>query len=144
MTVIHVRRGLSIHTVTFPYDPEVVDLIKRVVPGSVRSWSPATKEWRIESGHYCDDFVRLAKHYGHTVVDDGAKPQGGPRFKPSAPKVTPALEVDWAAALFDALPGSVIEKAYRALSRVLHSDVCDECDDELMKSLNRAHDGATK
>jgi hypothetical protein len=46
-TVVFARRGEH-YTVKFGYDPELVELVKLVVPSHARRYDPAATEWTVE------------------------------------------------------------------------------------------------
>lgn len=60
----------------------------------------------------------------------------------STPRSTPPVNTAWARTLFDALPTTLHDKAYRALAKVLHPDTGGDA--ELMKALNAERDRRKK
>lgn len=113
-------------SVSFRYDPEVIDLIK-TFPSSARRWNPATKVWAVE-GFAVRELAALLTQYGHRVIEPSR----------TTPPPRSAPHDSWADALMDAVGRQRIEPVHRALTRVLHPDVGG--DTELMQALNAARD----
>lgn len=115
--------------VSFPYDPDYVEIIKRVVPKGSRSYNANTKAWTIGS-HYrrtlenaFDQLERIranrydtppqrAAHHGTRPLDDVFRE------------------------LFTLIPEHLRTPTHRALMKVAHPDVGG--DTEMAKALNMA------
>lgn len=95
------------YDVTFPYEAEIVELIKAEVHPSKRKWEPARKAWAVDAG-VAATLAEILIKAGYAVV---------------GLKVQRELADDWATRLFAAV-GPVREDAvYRALAKILHPDL---------------------
>lgn len=117
------------YTVTFPYNPTVVGLIKREVPGSGRSWDPALKEWRV-SDAYVDDLAAVIQHYGFKIEVQ----------KPANPPAPTGGTQNWAATLFSRVGPARTEAVFRAMQKVVHPDNPLTGDNDLCRELIEARE----
>ncbi len=116
--------------VRFPYNRELVDLLKAHVPYDEREWDPDRKVWTVWAASlYLDAFLSGAIYYGHEVLDLRKKQETPPPPQEPSPS--------WADALFQAVGPERANAVYRALSRVLHPDT-EHGDHELMVQLTDA------
>jgi hypothetical protein len=122
-TVIFTRRG-DIYTVRFRYDPELVELLKDVVPSYARSWTKTTKEWTVHI-EYAEQLAAAIRQLGHQVIG----------FDP--PKINDHTNTDPFTALFHHVGPNRVDPVHRALTRVLHPDT-DTGDTRLQQELNDA------
>lgn len=96
----------------FPYNAAAVAAIKACVPYTARSWNPDGKSWIVREP-YVDSALRtVSRVVGQLDVAD---------LRP--PKLSTGSSVDWASALFAALPENLRTPVYRALLKVLHPDI---------------------
>lgn len=121
----HQRPDDHHYAVCFPYDPDIVTLIKRV-PSHARSWNPEIKEWRV-SDVYVNELAALLKKNGHHVLGVGAAN-------------ATASTSQWAEVLFQRVGEARVESVFRALTRVLHPDNLVTGDGSLQQELNNARD----
>ncbi len=135
MTAIQFSRIAFGYTVTFRYDPEVVDLIKSTVPAHSRTWDAARKAWTVDE-MWAPALVGALKLSGHTVsgYSTGNSHTPPPRQNKGG---------EWASAVFVRVGPERATAVYRALSRCLHPDT-PSGDKQLQQELNDAHDAATK
>jgi hypothetical protein len=98
----------------FAYSPDAIAALKDGIPHTARHWHPAGKFWRIDEPFVDTALSVVCPHVGRLRVADLRRP----RAVSSAP-----APVDWAQALFAALPEHLREPAYKALLRILHPDV---------------------
>jgi hypothetical protein len=102
-----------------PYDPVLVDGLKRAVEYSGRQWDASRKRWII-SALYADDLVRFLTDFGAQIQDDRAP-------APTAVMAPPPMPPDLKEA-FDALflaytaPLCVAEASHKALVKYHHPD----------------------
>lgn len=137
MTAIRFTRKTVGFTVTFRYDPTLVELLKSVVPSFARSWHPDRRVWHIDDD-CAEGFAAVAQALGHTVV--GIEPEPPPR----ATRGTDSGSSDqWARILLRAVGPSRHEPVFRALTRVLHPDNAVG-DTRLMQQLNEARAAVAK
>lgn len=114
------------HSVRSAYDPAVVSLIKRAIPGYARSWSAASRAWFIDPDWAAVLAAELRCH-GHTVT--GA---GDTRHKPHSDTD------EWARLLFERVGTRRVSVVHRALTRVLHPDNRETGCQQLQRELNDA------
>jgi hypothetical protein len=123
-TVLITGTGMM-RTVRFRYDPDLVDLIKTIVPSYARSWRPADRSWTLDID-WTAQLIAAIRAAGHTVItDDDQHPPSDHRRQ------------GWANGLFDRVGPSRAPACYRALSRVLHPDTAGG-DTQLQQELNQA------
>ena len=98
------------------------------MPGHARSWRPHTKTWLVDP-FWAPILADTLRVLGHSVTgldgrrrDDRARDCG---------------DADWARALFRRVGPGRHASVYRALSKVLHSDIGG--DDRIQQELNDAH-----
>src|SRR5271165_5519105 len=117
------RRGPNYFAVRFPYDANIVALVK-TLPNYARTWEPAAKEWVIDAGHA----PALAAHLrecGYTVVG---------LHDPNV-NANNNTKTTWAKDLLIAVGPERADLVHRALTRILHPDNPDG-DLALMRDLN--------
>lgn len=131
MSTISITIGTFEATVSFRYDPAVVDLVK-TLPSYARSWNSSAKHWTVDQG-YVDQLAALLRADGHRVVITGGRKQSS---TPPPPRTAP--RENWADALLEAVGQERVEPVHRALTKVLHPDVGG--DTKLMQALNAARD----
>jgi hypothetical protein len=123
MTAVVFEHHGAAYTVRFPYNADVVELIKTVVPSYARTWHPAVKTWAVDAT-YAHQLAATLRRLGHTVVGIDE----------------PSRDVScqgWAQHLFRAVGPSRSTAVYRALSRCLHPDT-PTGDTTLQRELNAA------
>lgn len=109
-------------SVRFTYDPDIVSLLKCIVPSHARKWDSANKTWWVSRAFIetvTDHFRALGIH----VIEE----------KPPTRQC-----VDWADELFRAVGRHRIGPVHRALTKVLHPDNAETGDCELQRQLNDA------
>jgi hypothetical protein len=126
MTTVLFQRHTTVYTVTFPYSPVLVNIIKTTVPGYARTWDQPTKQWTVES-LWAPILAAEIRRLGHIVIGLDDPPQR-PRWTDSA---------GWARAVFQRVGPTRAPLAYRLLSRVCHPD--HGGDHHLQIELNRAY-----
>ena len=110
-----------------PYDPLLVEGLKRAIDYGGRQWEPSRKRWII-SALYAKDLVRFLQSYGAQIQDD--RQQGHPgALAPLPPMPTDLKEAFDALHLAYTAPLCVAEAAYRALSKYCHPDRGGEAQD---------------
>lgn len=109
--------------INFPYDPDLVELIKQLSPG-VRSYDRDTKTWMVLDEHA----VRLADvmgKAGHVILHgDEAPPKPRVPREPGLFPPTdgyPAAEV--AETFIASIPGNQVGAVFRAMAKLLYPDL---------------------
>lgn len=120
--------------VRFPYNREVVDLLKGTVPARARSWDPNASVWTLTADTWLPDLVAALEAAGHRVVTVGEPRQK--RQKPT--QRTRTAEIGWADAVFSAVGPTRHKAVFRALTSVLHPDRPDTGDRALFEALESA------
>lgn len=118
----------------FPYDAEMVDQIKELIPRSERWWDPQTRCWSIH-GDYLTEILHQARRLGFTiprVVQEGDTSDPPPRKAPTNP-VSPVAE------FAGLLSFETLHRAFRAEAARTHPDRAGG-DPERMKKLNSTWD----
>lgn len=113
-----------------PFDAK--DLIKSMPD---RKWSPADKAWVIPD-YDVDDLKAVLEASNYTVVITH-KQQAKQEQRQEPPKTGRGAQT-WADLLFGSLTPELGEKAFKALTRVLHPDIGGST--EAMQILNAARD----
>jgi len=114
----------NFYSLSFVYNPELVEELKDSIPGEFRRWDPVEKRW-LFSPLYLDDVEAICRHY----------------FSPESISMDATGEISSSelfVQLFDLLRGEERERVYRTLAMALHPDRGGNT--ELMKQLNNAHD----
>lgn len=122
--------GQLMVAVSFPYDTDIVELLKDAVPHRPRRWCRDEKMWLVEP-RCADELIVELRAVGCTVHDHRPGPSSSPRRR----------EPSWADHLFRAVGATRVEPVHRALTRGLHPEAATG-DHELMAALNRARDRA--
>lgn len=116
--------------IRFKYDPDLVDLIKAVIPADYRKWDAHGKFWSADA-KWSKQFADACKQEGHKVI--GLAGAGPPKLPP--PPAAPVLR--WADVLLARCPTAELrEKVYKNLAKALHADLGG--DGTLMQELNDA------
>src|SRR6266481_2573203 len=106
MTAVMFSRAPGGFTVRFRYDPDVVELIKRTVPGYARSWTRTDKTWFVTA-----DYARLLaaelRTHGSNV-----------HWPTESAKPSIANHHDWARTLLRRVGPQRREPCFRALSKI--------------------------
>ena len=116
--------------IRFKYDPDLVELIKDIIPAANRRWDQHGKFWSADD-HWSKVFAGVCQKKGYTVVGlIGASP-------PKLPPPPPAPVVSWADVLLArcATP-ELRQNVFRQLSKALHADLGG--DGKLQQELNDA------
>jgi hypothetical protein len=168
MVAFTAKMGGEWYDIRFQYNPDLVTMIKTVIPATFRKYEPATKTWSAQKT-YAQAFAMAARSAGHTtngIADPGAGQQSSstppppgsagffasshtrpnppprqppPRQPPPMPPPPPALSENWARELMRRTPPELREKLYKNLAKVLHEDLGG--DGRLMQELNDARNG---
>lgn len=71
MTTIRISRLplAPYYAARFPYDPELIELLKAVVPHYRRSWNTVMRAWILSSHIDVDSLTATARRHGHMVVE---------------------------------------------------------------------------
>jgi hypothetical protein len=116
--------------IRFRYDPDLVTLIKDVIPGNARRWDQTDKCWSADV-FWSKQFAQVCKQKGYTVVGLAAAQM------PKLPPPPPAPVISWADILLARCGTPELRQAvYRNLAKALHADVGG--DGTLMQELNDA------
>lgn len=114
--------------VNFPYDPELVAMVKDLISPSLRSYDPPTKTWSVH-GDVADRLADEMIKAGHTVVH-GDEPPPPPKPEHYGPGVRGFFGIDdgeevkvIAAALLAQVPPELQPKVFRAMARQLYPDL---------------------
>jgi len=106
---------------TFPYDAELVEALKREIPAYSRTYDPDTRAWTVKEPH-TDRAIRLLRTFfpGAEVVTAGAHQHHAP--PPRRPE--PLARPDHFAVLhiLPSAPAEVARAAYTALVKLHHPD----------------------
>jgi hypothetical protein len=130
MTTVIIGGTGTHRTVRFRYDPDLVGLIKTIVPSYGRSWRPHDKSWTVDID-WTAELIAAARAAGHTVITDVDGAENAQHQHPHSDRGP-----GWANGLFDRVGSSRAPACYKALSRVLHPDAGG--DTALQQELNRA------
>ncbi|WP_193318250.1 hypothetical protein [Nonomuraea phyllanthi] len=114
-----------------PFDAK--DLVKSMPD---RKWSPGDKAWIIPA-YDVDDLKAVLEASNYTVVITHKQQTKQEQRQEPPPKSGRGVQT-WADLMFTALPDPLAEKAFKALTRVLHPDVGGST--EQMQILNAARD----
>jgi hypothetical protein len=137
MSTIRFAKAGSKFSLHFAYDPKLVELTKSI-PSWARGWDAGTKTWTIDA-QYAHALAADFRALGHTVAGLEAQQERARRAPPPPPPPPPALPPadSWAVLLLDRAAAAGLElPVYRALARVLHTDVGG--DSAMMAELNTA------
>ena len=105
-TAVRFQRRGDMTAVTFPYNPEIVDLLKASVPSFYRSWKPDRREWLILEPVYALEFADTLRALGHTVIGLDPPPQ----------RVHATDPAEWARAVFRGVGPTRAPLVYKLLS----------------------------
>ena len=101
---------------TFPYHRELVDCLKMTIPASSRTYDPDTKAWTV-APPYAGPALRLMRQAFDYVAQSGQTTHAAP------PNPIRQTDRDYATLhLLPSAPSSLIEAAFRCLSKELHPD----------------------
>lgn len=103
----------------FPYEPALIEAIKRSVPAHARSYSPERREWTVKAPYDRYGLALLRQFFpGAEVVA-----AGGQRASAPPPRMPLAGERHFAAlCVTPAAPPEVVNAAYRAWVKLCHPD----------------------
>lgn len=135
MTAVHFKKIGSRYQVRFSYDPKLVDHIKASIPSWARTYDPATKTWTILERSYAMKFALDCKSGGLNTVSGLDEDEEKRRKAPPPPPVA-LPQRNWADELMGRCTPELRTSLYRALAKVLHTDVGG--DGSLMAELNDA------
>ncbi len=113
-------------TISFPYNPEFLVILKDRVPVGCREWQPAHKRWWIHA-LYARRAVELLRHYwpGVEVLLPGDRPgeDAARRHWPPPPPPPPRRDDPHAVLhLLPSAPLELVEAAGRCLAKLHHPD----------------------
>jgi hypothetical protein len=112
--------------VSLPYDPRLVQLLKRSVPSTGRSYNPGRASWTVEI-YYLDRLLQAFREAGILIRDS--------RGRLGDPTCPYGAFIN----LFNAMGPGRSEEVFDALSKVLHPDH-PSGDQELMVDLVASRD----
>lgn len=135
--MITVTHGLFRAEVQFRYDPNLVGLLKDIIPSYARTWDGGRKIWTVDNIHL-PSFLGEARRRGYEVRE----PQRAHQATPPPPRPN-ASRGTWADQLLAAVGPTRSDAVFKALTRVLHPDVATG-DTVLMQELNRARTTVAK
>ena len=113
------------YSVRFAYDPDAVDVVKRL-PHFSRRWDPAAKMWIVDAA-FIGEVVQGLKSFGYSI-------KGLETPKPGV------SQANWADALFNRVGPDRVDPIFRALTRILHPDNPATGDEVIQQELNKARD----
>lgn len=120
--------------IRFKYDPDLVELIKDVIPAGNRKWDAHGKFWAADAD-WSKRFAEACRQKGYTTVGLSAPPR--------LPPPPPAPVISWADVLLARCGTPELRQAvYRGLAKALHADVGG--DGQLMQELNDARNSYTR
>lgn len=120
--------GLS-YRVTFPYDPDVVEGIKDIVPAHSRQYDPDERAWYISPAYVAPVRSLLTATFLQVEMDD--------ERESFTPPPTPKPQTSYHVLhLQPTAPPELVDAAYRCLSRLHHPD--QGGDTETMQAINEA------
>ena len=105
------------YQVTFPYDPIVVDAIKRIVPARSRTYDPSQSAWIVAS--VCRDTIHQMLEDVFVHVEMDAEETYSP---PPSPTSTPRHTEYHVLHLQPTAPPELVESAYKTLTKLYHPD----------------------
>jgi hypothetical protein len=139
-TVLFERKGTR-YNVRFQYHARLVELIK-TIPSWARTYDPPTKTWTVDR-QFAESLAADYRRVGCKIVgleaEEERKRKAPPPPPPPPPAIAPPLASSWAAAMLaraDELDPDLGKSLFRALAKVLHSDVGG--DHVMMSELNIA------
>ncbi len=117
------------HRVTFPFDRDVVEGIKNIVPVHSRTYDPDEKAWYIAPAYFVPVRNLLTATFMQVEMDADREPF----TPPPTPKPQTSYHV---LHLQPTAPPELVDAAYKTLSRLHHPD--QGGDTETMQRLNAA------
>lgn len=117
--------------VTFPFDRDVVESIKHLVPPHSRTYDPDERAWYV-APRYGDSIRKLL----HSVFVDVEIDEEETYYSPPPPPSTPRHTEYTVLHLQPTAPKELVESTYKCLSRLYHPDRGG--DTEKMTELNEA------
>lgn len=137
-TILFEKRG-SRYSVRFPYHAQLVEMCK-TVPSWARSYDPPTKTWTFER-EYAHSLAADFRAVGCKVIGLDAEQERARKAPPPPPPraVEAPQASQWAAMMLaraDELDADLAKSLFRAIAKVLHSDVGG--DHVMMAELNVA------
>jgi hypothetical protein len=113
--------------VRFTYDPDAVDVVKRL-PSFSRQWDPQAKMWKVDAS-FIHDVTQGLQQLGYTII--GLEGVARPGASQSG---------NWAEVLFNRVGPDRADAVFRSLTRILHPDNPATGDGILQQELNKARD----
>jgi hypothetical protein len=104
------------HRVTFPFDRDVVEGIKNIVPVHSRTYDPDEKAWYIAPAYFVPVRNLLTATFMQVEMDADREP-----FTPPPSDRAPRTEYT-ILHLLPSAPPELVESAYKCLSRMHHPD----------------------
>ncbi len=122
----------------FPYSASMVEALKDRIPYRFREWRPETKTWWVARKHQGTARVLLLKYFPRAEftdfnTDDPPRSQNTRRKGQLSRQNNPYAVLH----ILNTAPASVVDAAYRALSKAHHPDLGG--DEKIMRQLNRAY-----
>src|SRR5262245_58290125 len=119
MTAITLTKAMGRTEIKCRYDPEVIGIIKTVVPYQDRDYDSARKIWIVEN-LYVDDLVKTLGRAGHFVGDADIAPAPKQFWKTSGPDDYALAK---AAEILQTVPPDQQGAVFRAMARILYPDM---------------------
>lgn len=155
MRAFLMREGDRVRVVT-PYVPEFVADLKEEIPYYAKSWDRDSKNWLVD-GEYEETALEVASRYFETTVvvseaealrrERAARADSRPTPPPSphgtdecASRVRQVWREEAELYLLPGAPISVIQAAYRAVSKLVHPDLAGAGNHARMVAVNKAYD----
>jgi hypothetical protein len=129
----HSRRtwGGSVQ-LNFPYNRELIDVLKAEIPANARSWDGLAKTWTVHPPHGQRAETLVRRYYPTMQVSEFSDRRSNPTPTPLRPEASALAELH----LLPSAPDIVVEAVYRVLSKEAHPDRGGS--DERQRALNVA------
>lgn len=125
MTARAERRWDGGYVLTFPYDPYLIEALKREIPAHAREYDPTLKAWTVGPV-----YAAVALELLRAIFPDAEIDGSGAGQRDAAGDAWAVLH------LRPTAPPQLVEAAYRCLARLHHPDAGG--DHEQMQALNQA------
>ena len=119
MTAITLTKTMGRTEIKCRYDPEVINIIKTVVPYQDRDYDSVRKIWIVEN-LYVDDLIKTLGRAGHFVGDSDIPPTPTTFWNRSGPD---DYALQKAAEILQGIPPDRQGAVFRAMARILYPDM---------------------
>lgn len=138
------KHGSDAVSLTFPYSPEFLADMKRVVDYRFREWKPGKKVWVVKAAVFDKVHELFDQHFPgvELKVAEAAAELIRKKYESGVNYRSPKAPVSWGPYkelyLDEDAPDCVVNAAYKALARMYHPDLGG--DTEIMSRINRAYE----